>query len=54
MRYSWSADVPEFWLHHTFLDKVWYLYQQRGEEFKNAYKNRKRKKCFYGLTHKIK
>lgn len=37
MSSSWSADVPEFWLHHTFLDKIWWLWQERGKEFKNVY-----------------
>lgn len=28
-----SSNAPEFWLHHTLLDKIWADWQGRGHEF---------------------
>lgn len=38
MYYWWSSsNAPEMVLHHSFLDKLWLQWQQKGEEYKNVY-----------------
>lgn len=37
MKSNRSAQSPEFWLHHAFLDKIWVEYQERGDEQRNEY-----------------
>ena len=32
-----TANAPEMLLHHSFVDKLWYEWQKRGDEYKNAY-----------------
>ena len=32
-----SSNAPEVILHHSFLDKLWLQWQNRGEEYKNAF-----------------
>lgn len=32
-----SANAPEFWSHHAFLDKIWSNWQDRGPKYKFAY-----------------
>lgn len=32
-----SANAPEFWSHHAFLDKIWSDWQDRGPKYKFAY-----------------
>ena len=32
-----SANAPEFWCHHAFLDKIWSNWQDRGPKYKYAY-----------------
>ena len=32
-----SANSPELLLHHAFLDKLWYEWQTKGNEYKNVY-----------------
>lgn len=32
-----SPNEPVFWLHHAFIDKMWYTFQQESEEAKKAY-----------------
>jgi hypothetical protein len=37
MSYDESANAPEFWFHHAFLDKTWADWQNRGLKFKHQY-----------------
>ena len=39
----YAATAPEFFLHHAFLDKIWFLWQQKSSKHKNA---------FFGLSEK--
>ncbi|XP_046839113.1 uncharacterized protein LOC124433398 [Xenia sp. Carnegie-2017] len=32
-----AAFAPEFFLHHAFIDKIWWDWQRKGEEFKKHY-----------------
>ncbi|EDO46249.1 predicted protein [Nematostella vectensis] len=32
-----SANAPEFWFHHGYIDKVWSDWQKRGKDFKYQY-----------------
>ena len=32
-----TANAPEMLLHHSLVDKLWYEWQKRGDEYKNAY-----------------
>ena len=32
-----SSNAPEMVFHHAFLDKIWLQWQNKGEDFKNAY-----------------
>jgi tyrosinase len=32
-----SPNEPVFWLHHAFVDRLWWLFQQQGEAAKVAY-----------------
>ena len=32
-----ETGVPEFYLHHGFIDKIWDDWQKRSEQHKNAY-----------------
>ena len=32
-----SSNAPELWLHHSFLDKLWYNWQLKGEAYKYHY-----------------
>ena len=32
-----SSNAPEFWLHHSFLDKLWYNWQANGRDYKYHY-----------------
>ncbi|XP_031565456.1 uncharacterized protein LOC116300685 [Actinia tenebrosa] len=32
-----SANAPEFWFHHGYLDKLWADWQKRGPKFKHQY-----------------
>lgn len=32
-----SPNEPVFWLHHVFVDRLWWLFQQQGEAAKEAY-----------------
>ena len=34
---SYSANAPEFLLHHAFTDKIWTDWQKKGNRYKNAY-----------------
>lgn len=34
---SYSANAPEFLLHHAFTDKIWTDWQKKGDRYKNAY-----------------
>ena len=34
---SEAASAPEFFLHHTFIDKIWDDWQQKSQAHKNAY-----------------
>ena len=31
------ANAPELLLHHSFMDKLWYQWQNKGDEYKNVY-----------------
>ena len=33
----YAATAPEFFLHHSFLDKVWFVWQQKGAAYQNAH-----------------
>ena len=33
----YSANAPEFLLHHAFTDKIWTDWQKKGTRYKNAY-----------------
>lgn len=33
----YSANAPEFLLHHAFTDKIWTDWQKKGSRYKNAY-----------------
>lgn len=37
MSFEESANAPEFWFHHGFLDKLWGDWQRRGYKFKHQY-----------------
>ena len=46
----YAGTAPEFFLHHTFLDKIWFMWQQKSLEHKNAFfKNSTRK--LIGFSH---
>ena len=32
-----SAAAPEFFLHHSMVDKIWNDWQKKGPAYKNAY-----------------
>lgn len=32
-----SSNAPEMVFHHAFLDKIWFQWQNKGEDYKNAY-----------------
>lgn len=32
-----SANAPEFLLHHGFIDKIWFEWQEKGPTYLNAY-----------------
>ena len=32
-----AATSPEFFLHHAFLDKIWFMWQKNSPEHKNAF-----------------
>lgn len=32
-----SANAPEFFMHHGFIDKIWYDYQKKSITNKNAF-----------------
>ena len=32
-----AANAPELLLHHSFMDKLWYQWQNKGDEYKNVY-----------------
>ena len=32
-----ASNAPEMVLHHSFLDKIWLQWQNKGEDYKNAY-----------------
>ena len=34
MATDYSANAPEFWLHHGFLDKIWYMWQLQSYDHK--------------------
>ena len=36
---SRSAEAPEFFFHHSFIDKIWADYQKKGIKNKSAYFN---------------
>lgn len=33
----YAGTAPEFFLHHTFLDKIWFMWQRRSSKHKNAF-----------------
>ncbi|KAK3745530.1 hypothetical protein QZH41_002903 [Actinostola sp. cb2023] len=37
MSFEESANAPEFWFHHGYLDKLWGDWQRRGHRFKHQY-----------------
>lgn len=38
---DYAANAPEFFLHHAFLDSIWYRWQTKSVKCKDAYyKNR--------------
>lgn len=37
MSFEESANAPEFWFHHGFLDKLWGDWQKRGYSYKHQY-----------------
>ena len=38
-----SANAPEFFLHHCFIDKIWANWQEMGDSYMNVYFHRIRK-----------
>lgn len=41
MSTNFSANAPEFFLHHAFLDFIWYRWQEKSTLCKQAYFPRK-------------
>ncbi len=33
----YAATAPEFFLHHSFLDKIWFMWQQKSPAHHNAH-----------------
>ena len=33
----YASLTPEFYLHHAILDKIWYVWQQKGGRYKYAF-----------------
>ncbi len=34
MSTDYAANAPEFWFHHGFLDKIWYMWQRKSNDHK--------------------
>ena len=32
-----AGTAPEFFLHHAFLDKIWFMWQEQSQKHKNAF-----------------
>ena len=37
MSSDYAANTPEFFLHHAFLDNIWYRWQEKDAKCKYAY-----------------
>lgn len=37
MSTDFAANAPEFFLHHAFLDNIWYRWQEKSPDCKSAF-----------------
>ena len=49
----YAATAPEFFPHHAFLDKIWFLWQQKSPKHKNTFFEKSEKKLT-GFPHTAK